>query len=59
MQDPVIISPISPERAQQILSDNGLQVSNAQAADILNFLTILATASHDNEKLLSIHPCKH
>lgn len=49
---------ITPEKAQKILQDNGMQVNLDQAKSILEFLLILAQSTqHANSR--SVHPGKH
>lgn len=55
------ISSITPEKAQKILRDNGLQCTLQEAAGILEFLIKLAQTSicHDEENSIPIHQGKH
>lgn len=50
---------VTPEKAKKLLSENGLQVSDQQAAAIVKFLTTLATATITDEKLLPVYKSKH
>lgn len=51
-----ISTTITPEKAQRILSDNGLQVTLDQAKGILEFLIIFAKSTQQHEDSLPLHP---
>lgn len=55
------ISSITPEKAQKILRDNGLQCTLQEAAGILEFLIKLAQTSicHDEENSIPLRPGEH
>jgi hypothetical protein len=59
MNNTSTISSITPQTAKKILADNGMFVSEEIAADVLQFLTTLATTIIRNEKLLPVHTSKH
>jgi hypothetical protein len=55
------ISTITPEKAQRILRDNGMDCTLEEAAGILEFLVKLASTSicHDEEDSIPIHKGEH
>lgn len=46
-------------KAAKILADNGLQVTEKQAENIVQFLTILAKTTFANEKRISLYQGEH
>ncbi len=53
------ISSITPQKAKQILAENGMRVNEEQAGEIMKILITLATSIVQHETKLSIHKSKH